>query len=56
MIRINEIKLSLDDDESILKSKAAKALRINEKYIKSLTIFKKALTREKRTMCISHTA
>lgn len=56
MIRINEIKLSLDDDESILKSKAAKALRINEKYIKSLTIFKKSVDARKKTMCISHTA
>ena len=48
MIRINEIKLSLDDDESILKSKAAKALRINEKYIKSLTIFKKSVDARKK--------
>lgn len=52
MIRINEIKLSLDDDESLLKSKAAKILKINEKYIESYTIFKKALMREKKTMCI----
>ena len=44
MIRINEIKLSLDDDEALLKSKAAKVLKINEKYITNLT------------MCISHTA
>ena len=43
MIRINEIKLSLDDDEVLLKSKAAKILKINEKYITSLTIFKKSV-------------
>ncbi|MCC8073443.1 MAG: hypothetical protein LIO62_04890 [Clostridiales bacterium] len=48
MIRINEIKLSLDEDENILKSKAAKALRINEKYIKSLTIFKKSIDARKK--------
>ncbi len=43
MIRINEIKLSLDDDEVLLKSKAAKALKINEKYITNLTVFKKSI-------------
>ena len=43
MIRINEIKLSLDDDEALLKSKAAKTLKINEKYITNLTIFKKSV-------------
>lgn len=30
MIRINEIKLSLDEDESLLKKKASKILKINE--------------------------
>lgn len=48
MIRINEIKLSLDDDESLLKSKAAKILKINEKYIKSYTIFKKSVDARKK--------
>ena len=43
MIRINEIKLSLDDDEALLKSKTAKTLKINEKYITNLTIFKKSV-------------
>ena len=43
MIRINEIKLSLDDGEELLKPRAAKALKINEKYIKSLSIFKKSV-------------
>lgn len=43
MIRINEIKLALDDDESILKQRASKILKINEKYIESLTIFKKSV-------------
>ena len=41
MIRINEIKLSLDDDEALLKSKAAKTLKINEKY------FEKSLQKSK---------
>lgn len=48
MIRINEIKLSLDDDESLLKSKAAKILKINEKYIDSYTIFKKSVDARKK--------
>lgn len=43
MIRINEIKLALDDDESLLKTKAAKVLKINEKYIKKLSIYKKSV-------------
>ena len=48
MIRINEIKLSLDDSEDLLKSKAAKVLRINEKYITRLTIFKKSVDARKK--------
>lgn len=43
MIRINEIKLALDDDESLLKQKASKVLRINEKYIGTLAIYKKSV-------------
>ena len=43
MIRIKEIKLSLDDSEALLKPRAAKVLKINEKYIKSLSIFKKSV-------------
>ena len=48
MIRINEIKLSLDEDESLLETKAAKILKINKKYIKSLTIFKKSVDARKK--------
>lgn len=48
MIRINEIKLSLDDDETVLKSKAAKILKINEKYIKSCTIYRKSVDARKK--------
>mgnify|MGYP002624537791 CR=1 FL=1 len=43
MIRINEIKLSLDEEETLLRAKASKILRINEKYITSLTVFKKSV-------------
>ncbi len=43
MIRINEIRLSLDDDESVLTEKAAKILKINKKYITSLSIYKKSI-------------
>lgn len=55
MIRINEIRLELDDSEDILGAKAAKILKVNKKYITKLTIYKKALTREKRTTFIFHT-
>lgn len=48
MIRINEIKLSLDEDESLLEAKAAKILKINKKYIKSLTIYKKSVDARKK--------
>ena len=48
MIRINEIKLSLDEEESLLSEKAAKILKINKKYIKSLTIFKKSVDARKK--------
>ena len=41
MIRINEIRLELDDSEELLKAKAAKILKINKKYIKNLAIYKK---------------
>ncbi len=48
MIRINEIRLSLDEDEKELNKKAAKLLRINEKYIKKLTIYKKSIDARKK--------
>lgn len=48
MIRINEIRLPLDSEEAELRKKAAKALRINEKYIKTLTIFKKSVDARKK--------
>lgn len=48
MIRINEIKLSLDDSEDLLKKKTAKTLKINEKYIDTLKIFKKSIDARKK--------
>lgn len=48
MIRINEIKLSLDEDEELLKTKAAKILKINPKYIDSYTIYKKSVDARKK--------
>lgn len=48
MIRINEIRLSLDEEETLLKAKAAKILKINEKYIKSLSIYKKSVDARKK--------
>lgn len=43
MIRIHEIKLGLDEDEKLLKSKAARLLNINEKHIKTISIYKKSV-------------
>lgn len=48
MIRINEIKLSLDEEEELLAEKAAKVLKINKKYIKSYTIYKKSVDARKK--------
>ena len=48
MIKINEIKLPLDSDESELRRAAAKALRCKETKIKSLSIVKKAVDSRKK--------
>ena len=48
MVRINEIKLSLDSDESSLRESAAAILRIREKNIKSIQILKKAIDSRKK--------
>lgn len=48
MIRINEIKLALDEDEALLVAKAAKILKINKKYIDSYTIYKKSVDARKK--------
>lgn len=48
MIRVSEIKLSIDEEEELLKAKAAKILKINSKYISSLTIFKKSVDARKK--------
>ncbi len=48
MIRINEIKLSLDEEEELLSAKASKILKVNKKYIKSLSIYKKSVDARKK--------
>lgn len=48
MIRINELKLPLDEDEKELYRLAAKALKIGEKHIRELTIRKNRWIAEKR--------
>ena len=40
MIRVSELRLELDEDESLLRKKADKVLRTDPKYIEKLTIFK----------------
>ena len=52
MIRINEIKLSLDSDESSLREITARILRCKEENIKSIRILKKAIdSRKKDSVC-----
>lgn len=48
MIRINEIRLSLDESEELLADKAAKILKINKKYIICYTIYKKSIDARKK--------
>lgn len=48
MIKVNEIKLPLDSEESELKNLAAKALRCNASEIDSITIAKKAVDSRKK--------
>jgi len=48
MIKITEIKIPLDADESALRSEAARMLRCNEKRIKTLRLTKKAVDSRKK--------
>ena len=48
MIRINELKFPLDEDEKELYRLAAKALKIGEKHIRELTICKKSVDCRKK--------
>ena len=48
MIRINEIRVELTENEDSLLKKAAKILRINESQIKELKIFKKSVDARKK--------
>lgn len=48
MIRINEIKMSLDAPLSDLKSAAAKALKIKDDRIETLTVYKRSVDSRKK--------
>lgn len=48
MIRVPEIKLSLDDDEELLKFELAKKLKISQESIVSYRIFKKSIDARKK--------
>lgn len=48
MLRIQEIKLSLDEDEELLKSKLAKKLKIAQESILNYKIFKKSIDARKK--------
>lgn len=56
MIRINELKLPLDEDEKELYRLAAKALKIGERHIRELTICKKSVDCRKKTILNSSSA
>lgn len=56
MIRINELKLPLDEDEKELYRLAAKALKIGERHIRELTICKKSVDCRKKTILNSFSA
>ena len=52
MIRIRNIKLSLNEKENILKEKVSKKLNININKIKTIKINKKSLdARNKNNIC-----
>ncbi len=49
MLRVPEIKLSLDDDEQLLKIELAKKLKIPQESISSYRIFKKSVDARKKS-------
>ena len=49
MIRIQEIRLALDESEKSLYSRAAKILRIQPQAIEKLTIYKKSVDARKKS-------
>ena len=52
MIKINEVKLSLDSEESRLRETAAGILRIRPESVRSIRILKKAIdSRKKENIC-----
>jgi uncharacterized FAD-dependent dehydrogenase len=56
MIRLFEIKLSIDHSESALKKAAAKALKINESFIDTIQIRRQAVdARKKNSLCFVYT-
>ncbi|MCW3490651.1 NAD(P)/FAD-dependent oxidoreductase [Dethiobacter alkaliphilus] len=48
MIRVNEVKLSVDEDRKLLKNKIAKKLRISPEEISAFSIFKESIDARKR--------
>ncbi len=48
MIRINNIRLELDYNDTIIKKKAAKELRISEKAIEKVTLFRRSIDARKK--------
>ena len=48
MIRINNINLPLNYDDSLIRKKVSKELRIEEKSIKSCTLFRRSIDARKK--------
>ena len=48
MIKIDQIKLSIDEDESKINSLVAKKLRVKDNDIKSIKILKKSIDARKK--------
>ncbi|MEG0387375.1 MAG: hypothetical protein RR582_03475, partial [Niameybacter sp.] len=48
MIRVQDLSLTLKEDESVLKSKISKKLRIAPQEVVSYRIFKKAIDARKK--------
>lgn len=55
MIRVNQIKLGIDESKNLLKSKCAKMLRIKEDDIKELNIYKESIDARSKEITFVYT-
>ena len=52
MLRVSNIKLSIDDDKSKIKSSVLKKLKIKESDLQKYFIYKESVDARKRGLCI----